>query len=246
MAIYTIWLREMLHFIRDKSRIIGSMGMPLFFLLFIGTGLNSAFSVPGGVGYMEFMAPGIVGMILLFGSIFSGLNVVADKQFGFMKEMLVAPVPRSSLVLGKTLGGASTALLQALLLLSLVFLLGAVKFSLIALLLVIPIMFFISASFVNIGIIFATRISDPHGFQVIMNFFIMPLFFLSGALFPVDNLPGWLKILVLANPLTYGIDGLRGILIGHPTFPLWIDFTILVVFSAITVLIGAYAFEKMQ
>lgn len=254
MAVYTIWLREMLRFIRDKSRILGTLGMPLFFLVFIGTGLNSAFQgidLPGGTNYIAFMAPGIVGMVLLFGSVFSGLTVVIDKQFGFMKEILVAPVSRSSIVLGKALGGATTALLQAMILLSFIFIFGVIPFSLNALLLALPLMFLISLGFVNIGVLFASKLDDPHGFQIVMNFFIMPIFFLSGAFFPLDKLPVWLKTLSLLDPLTYGVDGLRYILLGSSASffgadGIWIDFAVLTGFAAITLLLGAHAFDRMQ
>jgi ABC-2 type transport system permease protein len=245
-AVYTIWLREMIRFLRDKSRIIGTMGMPLFFLLFIGTGLNSAFSLTGGVNYIQFMAPGIIGMVLLFGSVFSGLTVVIDKQFGFMKEILVTPVSRFSIVLGKALGGATTAMMQALLLITFIFLFNVIPFSPEALLLSLPLMFLISLSFVNIGLIFASRLEDPHGFQLVMNFFIMPMFFLSGAFFPLDNLPAWLKTLAFLDPLTYGVDGLRGILINSSFFPLWLDFLVLGAFALVTFLVGTFAFERMQ
>lgn len=249
MAVYTIWLREMLKFARNKSRLVGTLGMPLFFLLFIGTGLNSAFqgvSLPGGVSYITFMAPGIIGMILLVGSVFSGLTVVIDKQFGFMKEILVAPISRTSIVLGKALGGATTALIQALLLLTFIFVFGVIPFSLEAVLLAVPLMFLISVSFVNIGVLFASKLDDPHGFQIVMNFFIMPLFFLSGAFFPLDNLPVWLKTLSMIDPLTYGVDGLRNILLGTSFFPLWVDFAVLGGFALFTLLLGAYAFDRMQ
>lgn len=249
MAVYTLWMREMLRFIRDKTRIIGTMGMPLFFLLFLGTGLNSAFqgaSLPGGGEYISFMAPGIVGMVLLFGSVFSGLRIVIDKQFGFMKEILVAPISRTEIVIGTALGGATTALIQALILLTFIFVFGVIPFTLEALLLAIPLMLLTSIGFVNLGVMFASKLDEPQGFQVIMNFFIMPLFFLSGAFFPLDNLPSWLKTLSLLDPLTYGVDGMRNILLGTSFFPLWLDFAVLTGFMLVTLLIASYAFKKMQ
>jgi len=244
--IYTIWLRETMHFVRNKSRLVGTMGMPLFFLIFIGTGLSSAFALEGGVSYIEFMAPGILGMIVLFGSVFSGLSVVIDKQFGFMKEILVAPIPRISIVIGKSLGGATNALLQAGMLLTFIYALGIMQFSIESVLLAVPMLFLISVSFVNVGVLFASRLDDPHGFQIIMNFFIMPLFFLSGAFFPLDNIPEWLRALAYLDPLTYGVDGLRAIFIGSSFFPLWMDYAVLAGFATLTFFIGAYAFSKMQ
>ena len=245
-VVYTLWLREMLKFLRNKGRVVGTMGMPLFFLLFIGTGLSSAFALPGGGSYIQFMAPGIIGMILLFGSVFSGLSVVVDKQFGFMKEILVAPIPRLSIVIGKTLGGATTAILQALLILFAVVVFGVISFDPVAILLAIPMMMLVSIGFVNIGILFASRLDDPHAFQIVMNFFIMPLFFLSGAFFPLDNLPGWLKALAFLDPMTYGVDGLRAILIARSFFPLWVDFAVLAAFAAVTFGLGAWAFDRMK
>jgi ABC-2 type transport system permease protein len=250
-AVYTIWLREMTRFIRDKSRVFGTMGIPLFFLLFIGTGVNSAFQssfIPQGVNYVEFMAPGVIGMILLFGSVFSGLTVVIDKQFGFMKEILVSPVPRYSIVLGKSLGGSTTAMFQALLLLFFIFVFGVLPFSFNSFAMIFPLMFLVSMGFVNIGVFFASFIDDPRGFQLVMNFFIMPLFFLSGAFFPLNNLPPWIKTLSLLDPLTYAVDGLRGVFLGPETafFTLEQDLTVLFLFALVTFALSTYAFEKMQ
>jgi len=245
-GIFTIWLREVLIFSRNRSRIIGSMGMPIFFLLFIGTGLNAMASPAGGISYSEFLAPGILGMILLVGSMFSGLSVVVDKQFGFMKEMLVAPVRREELVIGKSLGGATTAMLQALLFLVLIYALGIIGIGIWPILLLIPFMLLMSFGFVSIGVIFASFVEDPHAFQVIMNFFIMPLFFLSSAFFPLDSVPLWLKALSIMDPATYGVDAMRGILVGQAYFPLWVDFAALLLFSTAAVLVGTWAFKRMK
>ena len=245
-GIFTIWLREVLIFSRNRSRILGSMGMPIFFLLFIGTGLNGMASLHGGMNYSEFLAPGILGMILLVGSMFSGLSVVVDKQFGFMKEMLVAPVRREELVIGKALGGATTAMLQALLLLGLIYLLGIIRVDLAAVLLAVPFMLLMSFGFVSIGVTFASFIDDPHAFQAVMNFFIMPLFFLSSAFFPLDGIPAWLKALSIMDPATYGVDAMRGILVGTSYFPLWLDFVALSLFSIAAVLVGTWAFKRMK
>jgi len=246
MAIYTIWLREMIKFWKNRSRIIGTLAMPVFFLLFLGGGLGSVVSLSGGENYMSFLAPGIIGMTLLFGSVTSGLTVIFDKQFGFLKEMLVAPVSRLEIVIGRTLGGATTAMIQAVLLLAAVFAFGAIPFSIPALLLALPMMFLISIAFVNIGLVFASKLDDPHGFQLIMNFLVMPLFFLSGAFFPLDNLPSFIKVLSFLDPMTYGVDGLRAILINSSYFPLYVDFGVLIAFSAATFLLGAYMFERMK
>ncbi|MBN3037715.1 MAG: ABC transporter permease [Candidatus Diapherotrites archaeon] len=245
-GVYTIWLRETLRFVRNKSRLVGSMGMPLFFLLFMGTGIGSVIGDSAGGGYTQFMAPGVLGMMLLFGSVFSGLNVVFDKQFGFMKEMLVAPISREAIVLGKALGGATAAMLQAVILLALVYAFGVLEFNVVSLALLIPVMFLISVGFVCVGVAFASKLDDPHGFQLIMNFLIMPLFFLSTAFFPLDNLPPWLKTLSLLDPLTYGVDAMRSILVGQAAFPLWVDVAVLAGFSTLAVLVGARLFKDMK
>jgi len=245
-GVYTIWLRETLRFVRSKSRMIGTLGMPLFFLLFIGGGIGSFVSSVGGVSYIAFMAPGIIGMMLLFGSMFSGLNVVADKQFGFMKEMLIAPISREAIVLGKALGGATSAMLQALLLLVLVYLLGILPFNAWHFALLLPLMFIMSFGFVCIGIAFATQMDDPHGFQLIMNFLIMPMFFLSSAFFPIDSLPQWLQVLSLLDPMTYGVDALRNVLVGSAFLPLGVDAVVLTAFSAASVLAAGWLLRRMK
>ncbi len=245
-AIYTIWLREIKRFYRAKSRIIGSLGMPFFFLALMGSGMNASFSVPGASNYLDFMAPGILGMVILFGSMISGVSVIWDRQFGFLKEILVAPISRVSIVFGKTLGGATTALIQAMLMLLVSLLLGVQMPSLRGFILVLGFMTLTSVGIVALGLAFASKMEDPHGFQLIINFVIMPMFFLSGALFPLDALPAWLKTISLLNPLTYGVDGLRGSWMGVSHFPLIFDFTVLAIFSLLTVYSAAYLFQKSE
>jgi ABC-2 type transport system permease protein len=242
-TIYTMWLREMKRFFRAKSRIVGNLAMPMFFLVLLGAGFSS-FIQFGSVNYMEFIAPGIIGMILLFSSMFAGISILWDRQFGFLKEVLVAPVGRFSIMVGKTLGSVTTSLLQAFIILVAVMVFGLVSPTLIGVLLALVFMFLISASFVALGIAFASRMEDAHGFQLIMNFIIMPIFFLSGALFPLSGLPAWLENATLFDPLTYGVDGLRGSLGGVSHFPLWIDFTVLLGFWVFISLVGTYLFRK--
>lgn len=239
-ALQALWKRELLRFMRAKSRIIGSLGMPLFFLLFLGTGLSSSFSQGN---YMEFIAPGILGMVLMFSSVASGLTVIMDRQFGFLKEILVAPVSRLCIVMGKTLGGATTAILQAVLIMLLMPFLG-VTLNAAGFLTAFVFMILISVAFVGLGLAIASKMEDMHGFQLVMNFLVMPLFFLSGALFPLSNLPGWLKTLTLVDPLTYGVDGLRGALTGTSAMPFWTDFTVLALFCAAMVSLSVWLFTK--
>lgn len=242
--IYTMWLREMKRFVRAKSRIIGNLAMPFFFLVILGSGFGPFFSSVGGGSYLELIAPGIIAMILLFSSMFAGISVLWDRQFGFMKEVLVAPVSRLSIMLGKTMGAVTTSMIQALIILSAIVAVGLVSADVLGVMLAFALMFLISASFVSLGLAFASRMSDAHGFQLVMNFLIMPTFFLSGALFPLEGLPGWLKTATLFNPLTYGVDGLRTVLGGVGHMPLVLDFFILVVFWLAMTALGAHLFRK--
>ncbi len=190
--IYTIWLRSMKRFIRSKSRIIGSIAMPLFFLLFLGFGLNSVVSLPGlGGNYIVFLIPGMVAMSVLFTSVFSGIQIIWDKQFGFLKETLVAPVSRLEIMLGQTAGGATTAVVQGLMILILSILIGLSIQSIPGFLIAIGFMVLIGIGFTAFGIAIASSMEDMNGFQLIMNFVIFPIFGLSGALFPISSLPGW-------------------------------------------------------
>ena len=246
-AIYIIWLRELKRYTRARSNIVGSLAQNFFWLAIFGFGLGASVVIPGMDNYIIFLAPGIVGMTLLFSSIFSGIGVVWDKQFGFLKEVLVAPVPRSSIMLGKTLGGASTATFQAFIMLLLAGLIGVPIFANpVGIGIAVIIMFITACGFVALGVAIASTMKDPHGFQLIINFIVMPLFLLSGAFFPVTNLPNWLQILVLFDPLTYCVDGLRNTVIGVSAFPLTTSITVLIGFMIATVLFGSFLFRKTQ
>lgn len=243
-VIYTLWLREMKWFLRGKTRIIQSVVQPFLWLAIIGVGMSSAFKLPGGQSYLEFMAPGIIGMTLIFSSIMSGVSVLWDKQFGFLKEILVAPVARTHIMLGKALGGVTTSLLQGLLLLMAASLVGVWPPTPVAFAQVLVFMFFISLAFVSLGLAFASKMSDPVAFPLVANFLVMPLFFLSGALFPLATAPDWMRAIAYVNPLRYGVDGLRGAIIGISELALWVDFVVLLAFSTAMVLIGGYLFRK--
>ncbi|MDI6786395.1 MAG: ABC transporter permease [bacterium] len=244
-TIYTIWLREVTRFFRAKSRIIGSLGMPFFFLIILGTGFSSTFNINTmKIRYIDFMMPGIIGMILLFTSMFSGLSVIWDRQFGFLKEIMVAPVSSGCVVLGKALGGSTTALIQAILMLFLSLAVGVKLPSLSGVLLSLAFMLLTSFPLVTLGIAFASKMDDPHGFQLIMNFLIMPMFLLSGAFFPLDKLPDWLKYASCLNPLSYGVDGLRATLIEITQFSIIKDLVVLLTFSIIIFLVASYLFRN--
>lgn len=245
-AVYTIWLREMKVFFRARSRLVGSLATPFFWLAILGTGLRSSFALADiPVGYLDFMAPGIIGMSLLFSSMFSGVSVLWEKQFGFLKEILVAPVKRSSIVVGKALGGTTISVLQGVMILLLSVAMGVEIRGLGSVLLALGFMVLISVSFICLGLSFASRMEDPHGFQTVMGFIALPMFFLSGALYPVIKLPPVLRALAYLDPLTYGVDALRGTLIGIHYFPLWIDLGAVVAFLIATTALGTYLFERV-
>lgn len=244
--IYTIWLRSMKRFIRSKSRIIGSIAMPLFFLLFLGFGLNSVVSIPGlGENYIQFLVPGMVAMSVLFTSVFSGIQIIWDKQFGFLKETLVAPVTRLEIMLGQTAGGATTAVVQGLTILILSLLIGLSIQSIPGFLVAIGFMVLIGIGFTAFGIAIASTMEDMNGFQLIMNFVIFPIFGLSGALFPISSLPGWLGAITMLDPLTYGVEGIRYGLTGVSQINPVVCFAVIGGFTLAMTGIGAYLFRKI-
>jgi ABC-2 type transport system permease protein len=244
-TVYFMWKRELIRFFRSKSRVVGSLGMPFFFLAILGTGLNGAMRLQGTDSYMEFIVPGILANVLLFGSIFSGIIVIMDRQFGFLKETLVAPVNRTSIVIGKSLGGATTAIVQGLLMLGIAAALGA-TINLPGLPMAILLMALISMAFVSLGIVFGSVMEDMHGFQLITNFLVMPMFFLSGALFPLSTAPELVRYVSYADPLTYAVEALRYFLVGSTSIPLETCFAVLSVFFILTTAAAAYFFGKIE
>jgi ABC-2 type transport system permease protein len=248
IAIYVLWLREMTRFVRAKSRVIGTLGMPLFFMAFLGFGFSRAQlpNLPAGVNYIQFLVPGIVGMTLLFSSTFTGISVLWDREFGFLKEIMVAPVSRVSIVLGRIAGGATTSLIQGLAILLLSVPLGFSPGGPLGVLLSLLLMLLISVIFIGLGLVFASNMKDIHGFNMITNFIVFPLFLLSGALFPVENLPAQVRVFAYLDPLTYGVDGLRGSLLGLSIFPLILDLAALSLSCLIMVGLAAWFFERCQ
>lgn len=244
-AIFILWLRDIKRYWYDKPRIVASLGQPLLFLFVLGSALSPSFKGPSGLNFTEFIFPGIIGMTILFTSVFSGMSIVWDREFGFLKEVMVAPVSRWAISIGKAFGGASVALIQGVIMLTLSLLIG-VKFSIAGLLVSIMIMFLIAFAMSSLGIMIAARIKEMEGFQVIVNFLVMPIFFLSGALFPLDRLPGWLTVLTRIDPLTYGVDLLRGSMIGIHAFPLTLDLTLVVLFALVMLSIAVIEFNHMD
>lgn len=249
VTIYTIWLREFKRFIREPVRVITIFAQPLAYLLIVGTGIASSLTfarTPAGVeiDYLQFMYPGIIGMSVLFTSVFSAVSIMWDREFGFLKEVLVAPVPRWAVAAGKALGGSTVAMLQGTVLLLLAPFLGVVL-SATTVVQVLGVLFLTSFTITSLGIAIASRMESLEGFQMIMNFLVMPMFFLSGAMFPLVGAPGWMQTLMRLNPLTYGVDALRNVFYaGTPLAELLTQFSLgydLLVLAAVGAVLAAVA-----
>ncbi len=245
-AIYVLWVRQLKRYFRSKTRILGSLGQPLLFLVALGFGFGPIYAKAEGGNYIQFLAPGIIAMSILFTATFSGIEVLWDRQFGFLKEILVAPVSRLHIMIGKTLGSATIAVIQGVIVFFMSLIFGFRPTDLAQLPLALVYMGLIAVIFTALGTAIASLIDDTQGFQLIMSFGIMPIFFLSGALFPMQNLPKAVEVISSINPLTYGVDGLRGALINGAHFGLMTDFTILTVIATGIMVIGAYLFSRMQ
>lgn len=246
MTMYTLWLRQVKKYFRSRSRIVGSLGQPILFLISFGFGFSKVYAAAGEGNYIQFLAPGIILMSVLFTAVFTGIEIIWDRQFGFLKETLVAPVPRLHIMLGRTLGGATVATFQGLIVFVLTLFIGFRPTNL----LLIPVAFgfiFLSALlFTSLGTVIATQLEDMQGFQLIMNFLVMPIFFLSGALYPLDQVPEWMKIIVKLDPLTYGVDAVRGLLISQMIYGWQMDLLVLGMVTAFLLAVGSYFFEKIQ
>ena len=225
-AVYIIWYRDVLRYWRDRTRLVTSLAQPLLYLLIFGVGLSSAIGrgalsgsgVPPSFSYIQFMYPGIIGMAVLFTAIFSAMSVVWDREFGFMREILVAPISRSAVALGKALGGATQATIQGLVMLVFAPIIG-VHLSVISVIEVIPLLFVLAFSLTCFGVAVSARMRTMQGFQVMMNFLMMPMFFLSGALFPLSGLPAWMTVLTRFDPVAYGIAPVRSAVLGGAGLP---------------------------
>lgn len=245
-TIYILWLRQIKRYLRSRSRIVGSLGQPLLFLFAFGFGFGPIYAKAGGGDYINFLAPGVIAMSVLFTSIFSGIEIIWDRQFGFLKETLVAPVPRIHIMIGRTLGGATVALMQGMIVFVITFIAGFRPESWLLVPLAVFLMFLIAVLFTAIGTAIASILEDFQGFHLIMNFLVMPLFFLSGALFPLEGLPKTIAIITTLNPLSYGVDALRYSLIGTTHFGIGLDVTVLGVITAFFLWLGSYLFSRIQ
>jgi ABC-2 type transport system permease protein len=245
-AIYILWLRELKRYVRSRVQIVVSLGQPCLYLLALGFGLESVFQKAGMGSYRQFMAPGVIGMTVLFSSVFSGIAMLWDRQFGFLKETLVAPVSRMQIMIGRTLGGATVAVLQGALILVICVIAGFRPQSWLAIPVAFLFVILIAVVFAALGTALGSAIKDMQGFQLVMNFLVMPIFFLSGALFPLTNLGVVLKLITRIDPLTYGVDGMRGALINQGHFSPALNASVLVLIALAFLSLGAYLFSKIE
>ncbi|MBO0724844.1 MAG: ABC transporter permease [Blastocatellia bacterium] len=245
-VIYMLWLREVKRYTRSRAQIVGSLGQPLLYLLVLGFGLGPVFQRSGNGSYVQFIAPGMVGMTILFTSIFSGVGLLFDRQLGVLKATLVAPAPRTMIMIGRTLGGATVAVMQGALVFIVCLIAGFRPVSLVEIPVALFFMAMIAMVFGGLGTAIGSALKDIQGFQLIMNFIVMPIFFLSGALFPLTNIPRLLGIATSVDPLSYGIDGLRSALIGISHYGAGIDALVLVTIAAAFQFLGGYFFSKIE
>jgi ABC-type multidrug transport system, permease component len=245
-AIFILWLREVKKYSRSRAQIVASLGQPLLYLLVLGFGLGPVFQKSGNGSYLQFVAPGVIGMTLLFTSVFSGIALLFDRQFGFLKETLVAPVPRIRIMIGRTLGGATVAMLQGTLIFVVCLIAGFRPVRLATVPLGFVFMALIAIVFAALGTAIGSGLQDMQGFQLIMNFLVLPIFFLSGALFPLTNIPKVLAFITRLDPLSYGVDGLRGSLSGLTQFGFATNLITLAVMAVALLILGAWRFSKIE
>jgi ABC-2 type transport system permease protein len=258
LGIYTIWYRDVLRFWHDKARMFSAILFPVMFLVIFGSGLQGTIGLmAGGVNFTQFMFPGIMGMSVLMGSFMSGVSIVWDREFGFLKEVLVAPISRISVAVGRTLGAATVATIQGIIILVLAPILD-VPLSVGAVFALIPLMFLLAASMGSMGILLASRVKSTEAFQAIMQMLMFPMIFLSGVFFPMQNLPAWMSFIVKINPATYGVAAIRQMVLGTiPDSPfniylfghlmsIWENIGVLAVFGLIMILLAMWSFGRQE
>jgi ABC-2 type transport system permease protein len=244
-AIYMLWLREVRRYVRSKIQVITSLSQPGLYLFVLGFGMNTVFHQAGRGSYVQFVTPGIIAMSVLFSTTFSGIGLLWDRQFGVLKATLVAPLPRFYIMLGRTLGSATVAFLQGALVVVACFIAGFRPVQLDLLPVAAGFVALLAVVFASLGTIFGTTLKEMQTFQLVMNFLIMPLFFLSGALYPLDNLPAALTVLAQLDPLAYGVDGLRAVLLQQSHFGAATDALVLITLAMVLTCVGAWRFAKI-
>jgi ABC-2 type transport system permease protein len=248
-AIYGIWLRDLKKFWRERSRLFGGIARPILWLLILGSSLKPAISESTlgtpGVDYQQYIFPGVIALTLIFAALQSAMSIIWDREFGFLKEVLASPVDRTAIVIGKGLGGATQATLQGIITLAFAPLIGLWP-SPITIISLILMMFLCGFALTSLGVVIASKMSSFEGFGTISNFVVMPMYFLSGAIYPTTSVPDWIKPLIILNPLSYGVDALRYIVIGTGTFPFIFDVGYLVVFAVLMSLIARFLFMQKE
>ena len=245
-TIYILWLRQLKRYMRSRSRIIGSLGQPVLFLLSLGYGFGPVFQRAGQGNYLEFLAPGVIGMSIIFTGFFSGMEIIWDRQFGFLKETLVAPVSRLYIMIGRTLGGATVAVFQGIIVFLICLIVGFRPYQWALVPAAFLTMALVALLFTALGTAIASRLQDMQGFQLIMNFLVMPMFFLSGALFPLQGLPSMIVTIAKFDPLSYGVDAFRALLINLTHFGLATDLAALTMITLVFLATGSYFFSRIQ
>ncbi len=244
--VHILWLRQMRKYFRSKSRIVGAVGQPLLFLLALGYGIGSIFKQAGQGDYIQFLVPGVIIQTILFGSIFWGINIIFDRLWGFLKETMVAPVSRLKIFLGSVLGGATTAVLQAVLVLVISLFMGFRPYSISMLLIALAVVCLFAVAVTSLGAGLGSMMDNIQGFQAINQFLIFPLYFLSSSLYPLDHAPKALRVIGNLNPISYAVDALRTSLIGQTHFGLLKDFIVLAVTIVILVAFGVNRFRRIE
>ena len=250
-AIYVITLRELIKLGRQRGSLINTFARPILWLFVVGSGLNQIVQMGGPVSYKQFMFPGVMGMVILFSSIFSSISIVWDREFGFLREILVAPISRLSIVIGKAISGTFISVAQAVIILVLIPFLG-IQIDFTQFVEVIAVSILVSFCITSMGILIAARLTSFDGFNIIMNFLVMPMLFLSGAMYPVTSLPPALRHLTQINPLTYGIDAFKHVLLRNgtpplgPEFPLMLDLAVVTAISLVMITLAALSFRQKE
>jgi ABC-2 type transport system permease protein len=245
-VIHILWLRQMKRYVRSRSRVLGAVGQPILFLLALGYGLGSVYKRAGQGNYIQFLVPGIIVQTLLFSGVFWGIQILFDKRFGFLKEMLVAPVARVKILLGNSLGGATISLFQAVMIFIISVALGFRPYNWALVLPAFLITVVLAVTLTSFGAGIASMVEDFQGFQGINNFIIFPLFFLSSALYPLTNAPNWLRILSECNPLSYTVDALRYFLINQSHFGIVKDLIVIIIALIASIWFAVYRFNRIQ
>ena len=245
--IYALWLREFKVYLREKSRLVASTFTPLLWLFVIGNGFGSSTTLTSlhAIDYQKFIFPGIICMSVIFSAVFFGSYIIWDRKFDFLKSVMVAPVSRGTIFTGKTLGGMTNSLIQTTILLAVGVIIG-IPFSPLSIIETAAVILLLSFALTSLGLTIGSYMTSLEGFQMIVSFVVFPLFFLSGALFPLDRLPAWLSILTTIDPATYSVDALRQIILGIGSKPLGIDILILVLYTAGLGLLGTFSFRRMK